>query len=76
MINAQIKIRDAISDLGNKVGSTEVVEQSAIGCFFGKHLVNFKLTEKQLKEIERENLKEIEERRSEELQDQEKKDPS
>ena len=50
LIKKTIKIRDAISDLGNKVGSTELVEQSAIGCFFGKDLVNFKLTEKQLKE--------------------------
>ena len=50
LIKKTIKIRDAISDLGNKVGSVELVEQSAIGCFFGKDLVNFKLTEKQLKE--------------------------
>jgi len=50
LIKKTIKIRDAISDLGNKVGSAQLVEQSAIGCFFGKDLVNFKLTEKQLKE--------------------------
>ena len=50
LIKKTIKIRDAISDLGNKVGSVQLVEQSAIGCFFGKDLVNFKLTEKQLKE--------------------------
>ena len=50
LIKKTIKIRDAISDLGNKVGSAQLVEQAAIGCFFGKNLVNFKLTEKQLKE--------------------------
>ena len=50
LIKKTIKIRDAISDLGNKVGSTELVEQAAIGCFFGKNLINFKLTEKQLSE--------------------------
>jgi len=50
LIKKTIKIRDTISDLGNKVGSTELVEQAAIGCFFGKSLINFKLTEKQLKE--------------------------
>jgi DNA gyrase subunit B len=50
LIKKTIKIRDAISDLGSKVGSTQLVEQSAIGCFFGKNLINFKLTEKQLKE--------------------------
>ena len=50
LIKKTIKIRDAISDLGNKVGSVQLVEQSAIGCFFGKDLVSFKLTEKQLKE--------------------------
>ena len=50
LIKKTIKIRDAISGLGNKVGSTQLVEQAAIGCFFGKNLVNFKLTEKQLKE--------------------------
>ena len=50
LIKKTIKIRDAILDLGNKVGSIQLVEQSAIGCFFGKDLLNFKLTEKQLKE--------------------------
>jgi len=50
LIKKTIKIRDAISDLGSKVGSTQLVERSAIGCFFGKNLINFKLTEKQLKE--------------------------
>ena len=50
LIKKTIKIRDAISELGSKVGSTQLVEQAAIGCFFGKDLVNFKLSEKQLKE--------------------------
>ena len=45
LIKKTIKIRDAISDLGNKVGSAQLVEQAAIGCFFGKNLVNFKITE-------------------------------
>ena len=50
IIKKTIKIRDAISELGNKVGSIQLVEQAAIGCFFQKKLLNFKFTEKQLKE--------------------------
>ena len=50
IIKKTIKIRDAISELGNKVGSIQLVEQAAIGCFFQKKLLNFKFNEKQFKE--------------------------
>ena len=50
LIKKSITIRNAITDLGKRVGSINLVEQAAICCFFGKDVRDFKLSEKQMKE--------------------------
>ena len=50
LIKKAITIRNSIIDLGKRVGSTNLVEQAAICCFFGKDVRDFKLPERQMKE--------------------------
>ena len=51
IIKKAIEIRNAIIDLGKRVGSANLVEQAAMCCFFHQNVRNFKLTEKEAKKL-------------------------
>ena len=51
IIKKAIEIRNAIVDLGKRVGSANLVEQAAMCCFFHQNVRNFKLTEKEAKKL-------------------------
>ena len=50
-IKKTIKIRDTISELGDKIGSVELVERAAANEFFHSAIRNFKLTQKNMEKV-------------------------
>tara|TARA_Y100000590_G_scaffold461333_1_gene622674 strand:- start:4958 stop:7438 length:2481 start_codon:yes stop_codon:yes gene_type:complete len=48
LIKKTIEIRDTISELGDRIGSIELVEQAAVCSFFGSGVRKFTLSEKEL----------------------------
>ena len=51
LIKKTIKIRDTISELGDKVGSVELIEKAAANEFFCGAIRNFKLSQKDMEKV-------------------------